>query len=97
MISEYDIVNTLNEFGMPVYVAQGQVARLTEQRLFLEESYQLKQDQDVSEADQLREIVRKKLEEVGIEGRTYISFRDATEVQAGDKKITFVYLGLLWP
>lgn len=97
MISEVDIVTVLNEFGMPVYVAEGQVARLTEQRMFLEESYQLKQGQDVSEADQLREIVRNKLKEVGIEGRTYISFRDPAEVESGDKKITFVYLGLLWP
>ena len=95
MISEVDIVTVLNEFALPVYVAQGQVARLTEQRMFLEAPVRLKQDTDVSEQDQLREIVRTELDKLGIKERTYISFRDPDEVQAGDNKITFVCLGFL--
>lgn len=95
MISEYDIVSVINEFAMPVYVAQGQVARLTEQRLFLEAPVKLKQNSDVSEQDQLSEAIRIQLDKLGIKDRTYISFRDPQEVDAGDNKITFVYLGFL--
>lgn len=95
MISDYDIVSTINEFAMPVYVGQGQVAKLTETQFFIEEPHRLKQDQEVSEQDQLREVIRTQLEKFGIEGRTYISFRDAQEVEAGDNKLTFVYLGFL--
>lgn len=95
MISEYDIVGVINQFAMPVYVHQNQVARLTETRLFLEEPVKLKQDADVSEQDQLSEAIRLKLEKLGIKDRTYISFREPQEVQAGDNKLTFVYLGFL--
>lgn len=95
MISEYDIVGVVNEFAMPVYVGQGQVARLTEQRFFYEEPYRLKQGHSVSEQDQLREIIRSELEKRGITERTHISMRDPQELEAGNKKMTFVYLGFL--
>lgn len=95
MISEYDIVGVVNEFAMPVYVGQGQVARLTEQRFFFEKPYRLKQDAETSEQDQLREIIRSELEKRGITERTHISMRDPQELETDENKFTFVYLGFL--
>lgn len=95
MLSEYHVVNVINEFATPVYTGPNQVARLSDNQLFHEAPYRLKQGTDTSEHDQLREVIRGQLEKLGINERTYISFRDPQEIEAGDNKLTFVYLGFL--
>ena len=93
--NEVDLVEVLDEFGTPVYVGQGKVARLDDTTFFTESVYQLRVGEEETLQDQLRAVIRKQLEKNGIEGRTHISFREPQTLPAGRKKIVFLHLGFI--